>query len=1488
MSTGRYQISFLKHAGKGLILFILFSLFFIQVAAAANPQIKLTTNRYVILDDPNSGFSSVTAKADTGFGFGVPKSWNSDVWKGESTTIRGVALVLDEKGLPKSGVTVTFAVLDWDDASARTLKSDTNSKTNVTDANGLATASFDLNSEQQYGRWKITARATVNGVAVSSDSNFVYNWWGCQNCHGDPYSNKAETKGYPDKVKSGDKLSPYDPYSPYITGRDFHNTMYTDHHLSGKDLVEGECWACHNSYDRDLHLGQANKIDGNSYPGKGTPSTYGVHANLACASCHSIIGTSERGSQTIKSCDASGCHQGATAFNPNVMRETVVATSPRIYVNYSAQDLNPGIRSLVNGIPTAATFLSNPLTGARAHTSATIQDIPCTVCHGPMHNVTKPDITTMSKNKVTEDSQCTSCHQPKKHSQTNPVYCTACHSQDAHKIQILGKDGTYKNRGSSGAITASRSDCTECHKTGPANTSLGSLKTRDPLAYTTNFDPAGKYNTQHPTADCANSCHNTTDFHNISKAAGGPDCLICHDSTGSAIHRVDGNSIAAGIHANLNPRTPADPNSKCWGCHQSDGSKPLNSMGDIFDRPYKCIDCHLSSGQKAGAYGAFIVDEHYPSGKDIRALVGNGSLQACIICHNKTQMKVNYLSPDNIFTNYSLVSHYGKKRIDMLNATNETNCAYCHKNTSEFNNVFQKNSNTQITHDNGQSCLNCHREQGSNKGRIHDSSLIAGGGPDCVSCHSGSGRAKVDVQSMNNPDYIHYDLNNNSNTGSLNSVNRICWGCHTNDTVASDKKVDFSELPQSGHPDGVRTPRNCTACHKGTVKFNAPLISEHNPAGDELKTKYTCVQCHNNSIRPFIDTQTNISTNTNNSDPDFNIGRVSHYANTSKLQVGGTESVYCLNCHNNSATGQKYGLNYQLGVHDAQECSNPNCHRNGGSQIKDLHDINLTKKVPFYNSDSDNYCSGCHPPTISPGFVGAHGNTTSSVNCMNCHMNKTTQVVTKMTNTPGTRNTNTVFHTPGKKVDGYPKALVPGNLSLERGTLEYKRSQCTICHDRAVNHNPTGVCSSCHASNNDNPTWHSRNITGGGGPDCKLCHDIGGSAEHHVDFKVTRQSIHGQLNNRTGNINEVCWGCHQTGGIEPSGMGDIFDKPYICTDCHLKNGTVAGIFGAPIADEHFKNGQDIRAVTGAATNVLSCLECHQNRSSMILPNNDTDTGTFDSDGNGIFGGPTSPYYYGRKRTDMKVADGTNCSYCHQNTSEFSSVFRNPDNTRITHDAGRQCSTCHGSGRIHDESLIGGGGPNCISCHTGSGRASVDVLSLNSSEYIHYKLNSNSATGPLDALNRICWGCHTNNTLSSDNRVDFSELPERGHPDGVRSPKSCTDCHIKGNFSAPLTSSHIPPRLPTRNENAYLSTTAYCSVCHNNSLRPFIDSQTNLSTNPGGSTNGSVSHYGTNTSLIKPTVNQTPLPRFGFVNSADASAYNKDCNRCHNPSNPNYG
>ena len=201
---------------------------------------------------------------------------------------------------------------------------------------------------------------------------------------------------------------------------------------------------------------------------------------------------------------------------------------------------------------------------------------------------------------------------------------------------------------------------------------------------------------------------------------------------------------------------------------------------------------------------------------------------------------------------------------------------------------------------------------------------------------------------------------------------------------------------------------------------------------------------------------------------------------------------------------------------------------------------------------------------------------------------------------------------------------------------------------------------------------------------------------------------------------------------------------------------------------------------------------------------------------------------------------------------------------------QKCKLCHGmllsananmSEFLHNVAE-GAGGEECLACHTSDQGI---YPAINITNFARHN-NVNSTDGVNTLSNGDCMVCHYN--------FNFTEMMLSGF---TTPTKICTECHIEGNFSAPIIKNHRPPRLPARSPGANISTTAYCSTCHNNSINQFAYS-----------VNASAGHYGTNASLIKPTVNQTAMPRFGFMNQTDASTYNKDCNNCHNPSNPNYG
>jgi hypothetical protein len=255
---------------------------------------------------------------------------------------------------------------------------------------------------------------------------------------------------------------------------------------------------------------------------------------------------------------------------------------------------------------------------------------------------------------------------------------------------------------------------------------------------------------------------------------------------------------------------------------------------------------------------------------------------------------------------------------------------------------------------------------------------------------------------------------------------------------------------------------------------------------------------------------------------------------------------------------------------------------------------------------------------------------------------------------------------------------------------------------------------------------------------------------------------------------------------------------------------------------------------------------------------------------------TSPYddgsAYHEAITIDRMPNTTNCVFCHNQTNT-TIRFAWGNGTQITGGThnwytgndNSKCWNCHVStGKVpvdfHSDSMRGGGGEECIGCH----RVDQGNYSAINITTFGKHSNVNRTDGTNNLTNSDCLTCHYDFNYTLMMEIGFNTPT-----------MTCTDCHINGNFSAPIIQNHKPPKVPV-SAGGNISTTAYCSICHNNSINKYIYS-----------VNGSISHYGTNTSLVK-TVNKTLRPRFGFMTSGDAQQYNKDCNNCHNPSNSTYG
>jgi hypothetical protein len=261
-----------------------------------------------------------------------------------------------------------------------------------------------------------------------------------------------------------------------------------------------------------------------------------------------------------------------------------------------------------------------------------------------------------------------------------------------------------------------------------------------------------------------------------------------------------------------------------------------------------------------------------------------------------------------------------------------------------------------------------------------------------------------------------------------------------------------------------------------------------------------------------------------------------------------------------------------------------------------------------------------------------------------------------------------------------------------------ENEQCWSCHtNRATTHKSNTNCVSCHSQD-----AHNISIAGGG-PDCISCHGSAGSALHKVDDGAIDLSVHANLNinavaSGVSVENKKCWGCHQTGGTQPSDMGDRYTNPYKCYDCHGPTKPYANVGSALTVDEHYKNGIDIKAAISATDNSASCLTCH-NLDEMKVSYTDNEFTTY-----------SLASHYGKNRSDLRVAElSTDCKYCHQNTSTTFSVAMTDvsNNNMVNHTTLATTPTCtnagcHNSGKIHDSSLNKpvSNDALCKNCHVG--------------------------------------------------------------------------------------------------------------------------------------------------------------------------------------------
>ncbi|MBI4344667.1 MAG: hypothetical protein HY555_03670 [Euryarchaeota archaeon] len=407
-------------------------------ACAAPTQIKVSTNRFVINDDP------MVTIVVSGCINGADVSWTSvgtNYWSGEKVRIRAYALVMNESGFPQVGENVTFN-LTYPNGSTLAVGY------NLTDSFGAANFSYYMNNlgENTNGTYTITASTG----SISSSTAFTYTFMGCKNCHGDPgdkiytASDWIRTNSTPYSGNTSNFMEPM-----HIDG--LGKTMHTN------TIQNGQCTYCHTLYGYPT---PATDITGGPAENPGGVFPWGVHNNLTgtgvtCWTCH--LGARTVGAfPEAPDCFGSRCHSGNATVRHNTNLTNYTTWNANKQSVYSFNSTNVSLVS---------TWTMTPL---KAHKGT--RNVPCIICHGPTHNITKPGLSPSQaenatySNSGTEDTFCQWCHTNisaggDKTRHNGQVPCTICHSQDIHNISFATNSG--------GAYTQNRSqavDCRGCHQ----------------------------------------------------------------------------------------------------------------------------------------------------------------------------------------------------------------------------------------------------------------------------------------------------------------------------------------------------------------------------------------------------------------------------------------------------------------------------------------------------------------------------------------------------------------------------------------------------------------------------------------------------------------------------------------------------------------------------------------------------------------------------------------------------------------------------------------------------------------------------------------------------------------------------------------------------------------------------------------------------------------------------------------------------------------
>ncbi len=1076
-------------------------------------KLLISTNRYVVLDDWQTGTASTN--------YVVPNSGDATTnnnFIGKQTTIGVKTLLIDSDGNPLAGKTVNFTI--YRPGGTYT------TGTGITDSSGVASFYRDLNGANFWGNW--TVKANYSGIS-SANSSFIYNWFGCAwnqgSCAGQHNGASPSSSG---------TTSPNSPYTAsweQITTREpVHNAP------TGSGWGDNYCTICHQSFDGNPTTGITAATTTKDFY---TPD---VHRNIRCdnASCHNpgaSYANHNAGTITIGSCTSASCHPLRTDIS---------------------------MKSTLNGV--VSNYSNSSSGGIYDDYHTPNSTVPCIICHGPMHNITKPDETwRFIRNTDTEDTHCTTCHQSY-NEHNGSVPCTLCHSDDVHDIQVFARNasgGAYYMNVTH--LANPPSNCTLCHQNGTSffnslenNASAGNYtKSRDPpqvaapLEHSNNNSAGTRWN-QTP-GYWTNSLQLTW-------------CLYCH---GSTTHSATALGIPAGFDGNNVVNSSITLTSSwCSSCHwqgYTNGSDTYGNTISTFGSNSLLVPPEITRNTTYGA------DESKPeyfnhtniSIKSDNSCYGchrNGTSAVSItgFMHNLTDVSARVSGPDCIGCH-----DYNKTDADALHRINNTDMkAGVHAN-------LNKNATNSwgVSNDN-KKCWGCHSSNGTGPRNYYLTYYDMGdrfANPyQCYDCHGNlTVWAYINVSSAPKVDQ-HFKGASNVTAASNSSDNSSsCVLCH-----------DLNELKVPYTESDIYNTGLSNASHYTTNRTDLRTWDSGRAAN--------CSYCHQNSTTAFyiamIDPVTNRnitnhSTVYNSSNPACYVSQCHNtgWIHNITLAKPAANSTFCLNCHGKNTTSGL--INYTGAVTSIKELHNNSvscteCHMNNS---KDVHPVKYLLQNATYSISNS-----------------------TAVTCITCH--QTSSVDSKLTLSP-------------------PKVPLPLHHSdnASNGTIWNSTAYWTPA-------SPLTSCTYCHNDTKHNASalgrpagWQGNNVVNSGlaaGTWCASCHykNYSSGAKNYSDMtrsfisanlsvppEITNGSYAIKIFNRSNYYNHllkdytdsVCRLCHGVNLSSASTVSELMHNisGVSCTGCHY---SFEAMNNTTRPDRYVDSGMYNTSLHSS----LSCTNCH--------------------------------------------------------------------------------------------------------------------------------------------------------------------------------------------------------------------------------------------------------------------------------------------------------